>query len=89
MGLTARQRYDYRDIDTWELKLVRVGHAIWVLLKQERAKKGSTGCEEHALLEACGTIWRLKRDYRTELKLKRAEQFAKSGLARRGSLRGS
>jgi hypothetical protein len=81
--LTARQRYDYRDIDPWELKLISVGHAIWVLLKQERAKMGSTGCEERVLLEACWTVWRLKRDYRAELKRKRAEQFAKSGLARR------
>ena len=74
-NLNRRKRYDYRDIDRRELKLIRVGHAIWALYKQERAKKGSTGIEERALLEACEAVWELKRQLRLELKAERAASF--------------
>lgn len=76
MPLTKRQKYDYRDIDWRELKLIRVGHAIWSLYKRERAKKGSTGIREQALLEACEIVWGLKKQLRAELKAERAASFA-------------
>jgi hypothetical protein len=75
--LTARQKYDYRDVDWRELKLIRVGHAIWTLYKRERAKKGSTGVEQSVLLAACETVWELKKQLRLELKAERAAAFAK------------
>jgi hypothetical protein len=73
--LTKRQKYDYRDIDWRELKLIRVGHAIWALYKRERLKKGSTGVEESVLLEACETVWELKKQLRVQLKVERAASF--------------
>ena len=75
-SLTKRQRYDYRDTDKRELKLIRVGHAIWALYKRERAKKGSTGVQEQALLAACETVWGLKNQLRAELRLERKAKFA-------------
>lgn len=75
--LSRRQKYDYRDTDRREMKLIRVGHAIWALYKQERAKKGCTGIQESVLLEACETVWQLKRQLRAELKVERAQSFAK------------
>jgi len=59
--LSKRQKYDYRDIDWRELKLIRVGHAIWALYKRERSSQGSTGLQIRALLGACETIWELKK----------------------------
>ena len=54
-ALTKRQKYDYRDIDRRELKLIRVGQAIFALYKRERRFPGSTGVQQKALLEACET----------------------------------
>ena len=76
--LSKRKRYDYHDIDRGELKLIRIGHAIWLLRKKELAKKGSTGVEIQAFDEALETIWELKRQYRAELAIKRAEKWAKA-----------
>jgi hypothetical protein len=75
-SLSKRQRYDYRDTDKRELKLIRVGHAIWALHIRERAKKGSTGPQEQALLAACETVWGLKKQLRAELRLERKAKFA-------------
>jgi hypothetical protein len=47
--LTHKQKYDYHDIDPWELKLIRVGHALWTLLRAERRSLGQPLCEELAL----------------------------------------
>ena len=81
MPLSAKKRYDYRDIDPWELKLIRVGHAIWRLYRRENARNASYLLERKALLEACETVWRLKREYREKLKKRRAE--ASSKIAKR------
>jgi hypothetical protein len=76
MKLTARQRYDYRDLDPYEAKLIRIGHAIWRLYKRDRAKSGyPVLATEHAL----ATVWQAKKEYRAELKVKRAEDWAKRG----------
>ena len=71
------QRNDRRDVDRHELKLIRVGHAIWALYLRERAKSGEWSSESKALLEACQTVWGLKKAYRMELALKRKAAFAK------------
>ena len=70
--LTRRQKYDYTDIDRGELKLIRVGHAIWALLRQERRRKSYLPSEERAIVKAIETMIRLKKEYRAELKVKRA-----------------
>ena len=74
--LTRRQKYDYRDVDRWELKLIRVGHAVWALFKQERAANGPT-VEQDALLGACQQIWAIKRQVRAELSEERKAAAAK------------
>jgi hypothetical protein len=38
MKLTARQKYDYRDLERGEAQLIRVGHALW----RDRSKLGDT-----------------------------------------------
>lgn len=75
-ALTKRQKYDYRDIDRRELKLIRVGQAIFALYKRERRFPGSTGVQQKALLEACETIWALKKQLRAELRVERVARFA-------------
>lgn len=70
--LTRRQKYDYHDIDPWELKLIRIGHALWALLRRERRQNGVHVSEERALYAAIETIVRLKREKRAELKAERA-----------------
>lgn len=69
------KRNDTYDIDTHELKLIRVGHYLWALLKRS-ARKSEPLSEIEALEEALATVWELKRQYRQELRLKRAERNA-------------
>lgn len=47
--LTHRQRSDSFNIDPAELKLIRVGHALWGLLRLERRVLGETISEQRAL----------------------------------------
>lgn len=72
--LTNKQLYDFRDIDRGELKLIRVGHCLWAMLR--KCRKSRMLHEERPLLEAIETIIRLKREYRAELKIKRAAESA-------------
>jgi hypothetical protein len=55
--LTPRQLYDYHDIDPWELKLIRVGHALWGLLRAERRALGYPLREERLLQRGLPTHW--------------------------------
>jgi hypothetical protein len=74
MKLTARQKYDYRDLERGEAQLIRVGHALW----RDRRKSGDTVSEREGINAALETVWQLKREYRAELKSKRkasAEAF--------------
>ena len=73
MTLTARQKYDHREIDWRELKLIRVGHALWTLYKRDRAKKGYPDIE---IEQSCEIVWALKRDLRAQLKQERSERWA-------------
>ena len=45
MKLSARQKYDYRDLDRGEAQLIRVGHALW----RDRRKLGDTVAEREGI----------------------------------------
>lgn len=77
MKLTKRQLYDYRDVDRGELKLIRIGHAIWAILRRERRQNRIGVSETEALYDAIETVVRLKREYRDELAIKLAVRNAK------------
>jgi hypothetical protein len=75
MPLSRRQKYDYRDIDRRELKLIRIGHYLWGLYKREVAGKCRSVDERDHIYEALETVWQLKRQLRIELKAERAARF--------------
>jgi hypothetical protein len=75
--LTSQQRNDTRDIDPYELKLIRAGHAVWALYRREKPELGGYPGESGPLWEALQTIWGAKEAYRAELKVRRAEESAK------------
>ena len=77
MPLTNRQKYDYVDIDRGELKLIRVGHSLWSLLRRERRQKRVDPSEIRGIEEAIQTVVRLKAEYRAELKVRRAKEAQK------------
>jgi hypothetical protein len=72
MKLTARQKYDYRDLDRGEAQLIRVGHALW----RDRRKLGDTVAEREGIDAALESVWKAKREYRAELARKRASRFS-------------
>ena len=72
MKLTARQKYDYRDLDRGEAQLIRVGHALWL----DRRKLGDTVAEREGINAALESVWTAKREYRAELAKKRALRFS-------------
>jgi hypothetical protein len=74
--LTRRQKYDHRNADRYELKLIRVGHAVWAMYKRDRATLGIPLSEIQALYAACERVWRLKREYRAELRERLAYRSA-------------
>jgi len=73
MKLTARQKYDYRDLDRGEAQLIRIGHALW----RDRRKLGDTVAEREGIYAALGSVWQAKREYRADLVKKRALRFSK------------
>ena len=68
---------DKHDIDRGELKLIRVGHALWADFKRERRQNGLDVAESGPTYAALQTMWRLKREYRANLKLERALKSAR------------
>jgi hypothetical protein len=72
MKLTARQKYDYRDLDSGEAQLMRVGHALW----RDRLKLGDTVAEGEGINAALESVWKAKREYRIELAKRRALRFS-------------
>ena len=76
MPLTNRQKYDYVDVDRGELKLIRIGHALWHILRKER-RKSQPLIEIDSIEQAIQTVARLKREYRAELKVRRAAKAKK------------
>ncbi len=72
MKLTAKQKYDYRDLDRGEAQLMRVGHALW----RDRRKLGDTVAEGEGINAALESVWQAKREYRAELAERRALRFS-------------
>jgi hypothetical protein len=73
--MTVVRRNDTRDISPAELKLVRVGHLLW--LDRRKALKSGDVQQVRAVNEALETVWRLKRELRAELKAERAKESAR------------
>jgi hypothetical protein len=73
--MTKITRNDRRDISPAELKLIRVGHLLW--LERRSALKSEDVRQVRALDEALETVWQLKRQVRAEEKALRAEKSAK------------
>ena len=70
--MTIIRRNDTRDISPAELKLVRVGHFLW--LDRRKALKSGTVDDYRAIEAALETVWQLKRELRQELKASRAKE---------------
>ena len=68
-------RNDRHDIDRRELKLIRVGHALWAIYKKERRKSGNVS-EERALEAALHQVWDLKKEVRRDIAAERRAKFA-------------
>jgi hypothetical protein len=72
MKLSARQKYDYRDLDRGKAQLMRVGHALW----RDRRKLGDTVAEREGINAALESVWKAKREHRAELAKRRALRFS-------------
>ena len=72
MKLSARQKYDYRDLDRGEAQLIRIGHALW----RDRRKLGDAVAEREGINAALESVWQAKREYRAELAKNRALRFS-------------
>lgn len=77
MKLTNRQLYDYRDVEWGELRLIRVGHALWAMLRRAKSLKSHSVGEIGAIEQGIETIIRLKREYRAERDIRLTAQSAK------------
>jgi hypothetical protein len=74
MTITQRRRNDRHDIDRGELKLIRVSHYLWSLYR----RKSEPLSERQALWSAIETMIGVKKAYRAELAIRRAEKNAKT-----------
>jgi hypothetical protein len=63
MPLTRAQRHDTRDLDSYELTLIRATHYLWRLSRLESEPLS----ERMAILKAIETMAVVKRAYRKEL----------------------
>jgi hypothetical protein len=70
------RRNDRVSVDRGELKLIRVGHALWAVLKRDRARNGGYLSQSDPLWEALATVWKLKKEYRVELAARRQAESA-------------
>ena len=68
-------RNDRFDTDRREMKLIRVGHYLWSLYKNERGKSEPLN-QEQALYAALEIVWSLKKQLREELVVERAAKAA-------------
>jgi hypothetical protein len=66
-------RYDKRDVDARELKLIRVGHYLW--REAKRAANGRPVSESGHIWEALQTVWQLKKQLRSELAAERSAKW--------------
>jgi hypothetical protein len=65
------RRNDRVSVDRGELKLIRVGHALWAVLKRDRARNGGYLSQSDPIWEALATVWKMKKEYRDELAARR------------------
>jgi hypothetical protein len=70
------RRNDRVNVDRGELRLIRVGHALWYQMKRDRARNGGYLPQSDPIWEALETVWKLKKDYRTELAARRQVESA-------------
>jgi hypothetical protein len=70
------RRNDRVNTDRGELKLIRVGHALWYQMKRDRARNGGYLSQSDHIWEALATVWRLKKEYRIELAARRQVESA-------------
>jgi hypothetical protein len=75
--MSGLKRNDRHDVDRVELKLVRIGHALWAIMKRDRARNGGYLPQSDPIGEALATVWKLKREYRAELASRRQAESAK------------
>jgi hypothetical protein len=81
MKLSARQKYDHRDLDRGEAQLIWVGHALW----RDRRKLGDTVTQREGINTALETVWQAKREYRSDLARRRALRFSQYREVFKGS----
>ena len=74
--LKILRRNDRVSVDRGELRLIRVGHALWAILKRDRARNGGYLSQSDPICEALATVWKLKKEYRAELVAKRQAEGA-------------
>ena len=74
--MKSLRRNDRRDAERAELKLIRVGHALWAIMKRDRARNGGYLPQSDPIWDALETVWRLKREHRAELTGKRQAESA-------------
>jgi hypothetical protein len=70
------RRNDRASVDRGELKLIRVGHALWAVLKRDRARNGGYLSQGDPIWEALAIVWKLKNEYRAELVARRQAESA-------------
>ena len=61
------RRNDRVNVDRGELRLIRVGQALWAIVKRDRARNGGYLSQSDPIWEALATVWKLKKEYRAEL----------------------
>ena len=70
------RRNDRVNVDRGELRLIRVGQALWAIVKRDRARNGGYLSQSDPIWEALATVWNLKREYRAELVRRRQAESA-------------
>ncbi len=68
-------KIDRHDVDRAELKLIRVGHFLW--LDRKRALRASDVSLVHAIDASLEIVWELKKQVRVEVQARRAEAAGK------------
>jgi hypothetical protein len=74
--LKTVRRNDRHDTKRVEFKLIRIGHALWAMMKRDRARNGGYLPQSDPIWEALETVWRLKREHRAELAANRQAESA-------------
>ena len=70
------RRNDRVSVDRGELKLIGVGHALWAVLRRDRARNGGYLSQSDPIWEVLAIVWKLKKEYRAELVARRHAESA-------------